>query len=736
MRETIEGTVERVTFHSAESGFCVLKVKGTKNQRPFSVVGHLPDVVPGAHVDAIGEWTIDQQHGRQFRADELRASRPTTLEGASKYLGSGMVKGIGPQLAERLIGEFGEKVFDVIEKEPERLRGVPGIGEERARRIVEAWEDQQAVREVMIFLHSHGLGTARANRIVKKYGAEALQLVRRNPYRLAREIDGIGFRSADRIAMSLGILPDSSLRAAAALLFSLKELATEGHAAARRDDWIERSARVVERLPSELEESSLEVVESGEVSVDQIGDDTFVYLTPLFHAERGIARHLVRLATAPRAMSAIDAPKAVTWIQSKLSVELAASQRLALERTLQSKVVVITGGPGVGKTTIIRSLVAILEAKRLTCRLCAPTGRATRRLAEATACEAKTIHRLLEYRPPRGFVHNEDRQLTGDVFVLDEASMVDTKLMHSFLRAIPNHASVVIVGDVDQLPSVGPGQVLKDIIESRAVPVIRLTEIFRQSAQSRIVSNAHRIHAGDLPETTYEPEELGDFYFVEADEPEVAVDKICKLTKERIPNRFGFDPIDDIQVLTPMKRSALGSEALNHTLQALLNPSSGPEISRYGWRFRAGDKVMQIRNNYDKEVFNGDVGRIVFVNDSDRMLRVNFDGRTVEYRASDLDELTLAYACSVHKSQGSEYPAVVIPVHTQHYMMLHRNVLYTGVTRARKLLILVGSRRALSLAVERESQAQRLTGLRERLNRAATRTRWAAPAPEGGPSEC
>ena len=715
---TVSGVIERVIFHNQDNGFCVLSIDRNDAGGEVTVVGYLPVVNTGETVEATGEWIRDKVHGVQLKAKELRATPPATLEGIEKYLSSGLIEGIGAEFAKRLVDTFGEEVFEVIENDPTRLKEVPGIGKKRQSLILGAWQEQKVVRDIMVFLHSHGVGTSKAVRIFKTYGKDAIAIVRQNPYRLATDVFGIGFETADSIARSIGIPADSPRRAEAGITHVLNECSSRGHCAFPRESLLQRATELLGIPRGVLEDALMTQISAGQVIDSPIGDESHIYLAPLYHAETRLAETLLALNASEHPLPEIDFERAAEWVESQVGLELAPSQRDALEAAVRNKVLVLTGGPGVGKTTLIRSVLAIFTAKKLRCLLCAPTGRAARRLGETTDREAKTIHRLLEYNPGKGgFQFDQDRPLECDVVILDEASMVDTVLMYQLTRAIPTHAALLVVGDVDQLPSVGPGQVLRDLIESHALPVVRLTEIFRQAALSQIITNAHRILRGEMPESSTDAD-TGDFYFIETSDPEVIAERVQKVVEERIPKRFQLDPLRDIQVLTPMNRSSLGTKALNAQLQAAINPAVAlkTEVTRFGYTFRVGDKVMQTRNNYDKDVFNGDVGSISFIHEDERELGINFYGNDVLYKFNDLDEIVPAYACSIHKSQGSEYPAVVIPLHTQHYMMLYRNVLYTAVTRARKLAIIVGSRQALSLAVERDQQDARVSGLREHLH--------------------
>ena len=711
--EVLAGAVERVTFHNEDSGFCVLRVKARGHRELVTVVGHAAAVAAGEWVTASGEWVNDRTWGPQFRSRFLKASAPTSTEGMERYLGSGMIRGIGPVYAKKLVRAFGERVFDVIESNSERLREIDGIGPVREARITAAWAEQKAVREIMMFLHGHGVGTARAVRIFRTYGADAVQVMSENPYKLARDIRGIGFRTADAIAMRLGIGKAAMIRLRAGVAHALTEAMDDGHCGLPAETLLPTAAGLLEAPEDRVRDAIGEELEAGNVVADRVGETPCVFLAGLHRAEQGIAERLRRIAAGTRPWPRIDPDKALPWIERRTGLALADSQRDAVRLALSSKVLVVTGGPGVGKTTIVNAILRILDAKGVRLLLGAPTGRATRRMTETSGFEARTIHRLLEVDPASGgFRRDADHPLDCDLLVVDEVSMVDVPLMHALVKAVPDRAALLLVGDIDQLPSVGPGQVLADIIGSGAVPVVRLTEVFRQAAKSRIIVNAHRINAGDIPELE-PPEAPSDFYFVPADEPESAVSKVLELVRIRIPRRFGLDPVRDIQVLCPMNRGGVGARSLNIELQAALNPAGERRVERFGWTFAPGDKVMQIENDYDKEVYNGDIGRIDDVDPDPGEVTVRFDGRAVAYGFGELDALVPAYATTIHKSQGSEYPAVVIPLMTQHYVMLRRNLLYTGVTRGKRLVVLVGQRKAVAIAVRAASGRRRWSKLRE-----------------------
>jgi exodeoxyribonuclease V alpha subunit len=713
--EHITGTIERVTFHNPENGFVVLRAQLAGRRGLVAVVGRTPRAVAGEFFEADGLWKQDPEHGLQFQADELRTTPPHTAEGIEKFLGSGLVKGIGPHYARKIVQVFGPRTLQVIDESPAFLAEVKGIGPRRIQRIRESWQQQKAVRDIMIFLQAHGIGTARALRIYKTYGDQAVAKVREDPYRLATDIWGIGFQTADELARRLGLDPQSVERARAALRFTLQEASGEGHVALVEGAALERAHDLTDIAHDVLARAAVDLVGQGEVVREEtLTPVPWLYLRPLFHAEAGTAQRLRALLTGTHPLAGTGADAAIEDIERRMGLTLARRQREAIARALVDKVLIITGGPGTGKSTLVRGILDVFEAKALRCALAAPTGRAARRLAEATGRPAKTIHRLLEFDiggPKRG----QDLPLDVDLLVVDEVSMMDIVLANQLLRALPPTTCLLLVGDTDQLPSVGPGAVLGEIIVSGVVPVVRLTEIFRQAQESGIVRAAHAVHAGELPEsaTASQP---GDFYFIEANEPAVILERIVTLLRERIPARFGLDPLRDVQVLTPMNRFELGARNLNTRLQEVFNPpQNGPEVARFGWTFRAGDKVLQTANNYQKEVFNGDIGRVSKIDEAEQELHVDFDGRPVSYEFDELDELALAYALTVHKSQGAEYPAVVLPLHPQQHRLLVRNLLYTAITRGKRLVVIVGSRKALALAVSRGETALRYTALAQRL---------------------
>jgi exodeoxyribonuclease V alpha subunit len=718
---TLEGILERVTYVNEETAWSVVKVAVPGRKGLVAAVGNLLGVQPGESLRLRGRWTVDRTYGEQFRVESYVTLKPATLVGIEKYLGSGLIRGVGPVMARRLVERFGLATLEVIDRAPERLREVEGIGPVRSARIGRAWVEQRQIRDVMVFLQAHGVSTTHAVRIYKQYGERSIAVVKENPYRLALDVFGIGFKTADRIAGQLGIAPGSPERAQAGVLHVLGEVSAEGHVFYPRSRLVEAASALLE-IDAAVVQGAVDAAEgAGQVAVSpvlgeggEILPEHAVSLKSLDTAERGVASLLAALLDTPARPVEIDLDRALAWFEARQRLTLAPEQREAIRSAVGSKALVVTGGPGTGKTTLVNGVIRILEKKGRRILCAAPTGRAAKRMTEATGREARTLHRLLEFDPKAmAFSRNRQRPLEADLVIVDEASMLDTVLAYGLLKALPPTCQLVLVGDVDQLPSVGPGAVLADVIRSGVMPVVRLTHIFRQAEASLIVVNAHRVNRGEMPRLDAGGRGA-DFFFVEREEPEAVVEAVKRLVEERIPRTFRLDPVDEIQVLTPMQRGLLGAANLNAELQALLNPA-GAAIVRGGRLFRTGDKVMQVRNNYDLEVFNGDIGRIEAVDEVDRAVRVRLDGRLVAYDAADLDELVLAYACTVHKAQGSEYPCVVVPLHTQHYVMLQRNLLYTAITRGRRLVVLVGDRRALAIAVRNRRVEPRFTQLAGRL---------------------
>jgi exodeoxyribonuclease V alpha subunit len=727
---SFEGVVARVTFENPTSAFRVIKVNVEGRAEPVAVVGSFAPVAAGVRVRVHGRVVSDAKHGPQVAADAVTELKPTTLAAIERYLGSGLIKGIGDVYAKRIVATFGTDTLRVLDEEPERLDEVDGLGHKRAHRVREAWAEQRGVREVMVLLQAHGGSPALAARIWKRYGPRATAIVATDPYRLALDVWGVGFRTADAIATSLGVAKDSPARMQAAVLQVLSDVTTEGHVFTSHHDVRSAAATLVGEDPFDsavrerIDGAIVALCASRYVVREGSGDDARLYTAALYDAEVRLAATVVQLVRdGSRRLEGAEA--AMGRFETGTGVALADEQRAAIERAAKERIVVVTGGPGVGKTTIVRALVHLFASAKLSVALAAPTGRAAKRMAEACGQESLTLHRLLEFEPKKNaFRRNRQRPVDADALIVDEVSMLDLPLADALLDALGAHTRIVLVGDVDQLPSVGPGAVLRDILASRSVPSVRLTQIFRQARSSRIVTNAHRILEGEELEVGERGDASSDFFWVKCHDADRARDTVIELVRDRIPKRFGFDPILDIQVLAPMHRGPAGTTALNEALQAALNPHA-PGLVRGGRALRVGDKVMQLRNNYDRNVFNGDVGFVIGVDDEARSLTVGFDPngkgdfeRTVPYDGSSLDELTLAYACSVHKSQGSEYPVVVIPFLTSHFVMLSRNLLYTAVTRGKKLVVLVADPRAVRLALTSERNDERRSCLGERIAQA------------------
>lgn len=711
--EYLRCVVERITYQNPQNGYTVLKCRVKGYQDIVTVVGTMPEVHVGSVLRTGGNWKTDAKYGRQFDAREVEETLPATVYGIEKYLGSGLVRGIGPKFASRIVREFGMDTLNIIEDDPNRLLQVPGIGKVRAARIRKSWQEQKEIRNIMLFLQSHNVSTSHATKIYKTYGNESIAIVQENPYRLADDIWGIGFRTADAIAEKLGFDREKPVRLRSGLLYALNRIADAGHCYATRKQLLKTGEELLSVGETLLAETLDAMVRAEDVITERIPEaeqEIAIYLPPFYHAERGSARRLKEIAEAAPAFM-VRSDGLTERITRKTGIAYDPLQIEAILQAMESKVFLLTGGPGTGKTTTTLGILTAFKESGARILLAAPTGRAAKRLSETTGMEAKTIHRLLEFKPPEGYQRNEEKPLEGDVLILDECSMIDIMLMYSLLRAVPDQMTLILVGDVDQLPSVGAGNVLRDIIESDCFPVVRLTKVFRQAQRSRIITNAHRINAGKMPDLSNGRNT--DFFFVEEEDPERAAERITELVKTKLPRYYRIGSAE-IQVLTPMQRGAVGAANLNMLLQQNVNPGD-TGLRRSGILYREADKVMQIRNNYEKEVFNGDVGRILSVDMENGELRVLFDGRTVNYDTSELDELTLAYATTIHKAQGSEYPIVVMPLMMTHYVMLQRNLLYTGVTRAKKVLVLVGTAKAVSCAVRNVTVHRRNTMLKVRL---------------------
>ncbi len=704
--EQLRCVVERITYQNPENGYAVLKCRAKGYSDLVAVVGSMPDAHVGSVLSLEGFWKLDGKYGRQFSVEKWEETLPATVYGIEKYLGSGLIKGVGPKFAKRIVQRFGKDTLDVIEQQPDMLVEVEGIGKVRVERIKSSWQEQKEIKNIMVFLQGHEVSTAHATKIFKAYGGESIQVVKENPYRLADDIWGIGFKTADSIAAKLGVGKDRFIRLRSGILYTLNKLSEEGHCYAFREQLIEAAVKLLEVEEPELEITLDEMLRNKDV----IRDGEAIYLPPFYFSEAGCARLILKLLGAQRRIY-MDADQVMGKVLEKPGLSYDGIQLQAIRTALLSKVMVLTGGPGTGKTTTTLGIISAYRQAGCSVILAAPTGRAAKRMSEATGMEAKTIHRLLEYKPPEGYQKNEEKPLEGDVLILDECSMIDIVLMYNLLKALPEHMALIMVGDVSQLPSVGAGNVLRDVIDSGRVPVVRLTRIFRQAEGSRIITNAHKINQGLAIDMRGGRD--SDFFFAE-ESGEGIVERLVKYCTVNLPRYYHVDAFRDIQVLTPMQRGPVGAANLNQLLQESMNPTSVC-LKRGGVQYRLRDKVMQIRNDYDKEVFNGDIGTITRVDLEDRELTVDFDGREVAYDVTELDELVLAYATTIHKAQGSEYPIVVMPISMSHFVMLQRNLLYTGVTRAKKILVLIGEKKAVYYAIKNAKTGERNTKLAERL---------------------
>jgi len=704
----LRGVVEHITYQNPENGWSVMKVKVKDYKDLVTLTGSLLDVPVGSVLLCEGQWKVDARYGQQFVVESWEEVMPATIYGIEKYLGSGLIKGIGPAYARAIVSRFGLEILEVIENDIERLLEVPRLGRKRMEKIRESWEKQKDIKEVMVFLQGYGVSTAYAAKIYRQYQKDAIKTVKENPYKLADDIWGIGFKTADGIASKMGYENNDPRRCRSGILYTLNRLAEEGHVYAEPEQLVTAAKELLQADEEPIRKAIADMIEAK----DLIADNDVLYLPPFYHAENGSAKRLTSLLSESL-FSDMAAEEAVPYgNQSNNGIVYDEVQQAAIKQALESKVMVLTGGPGTGKTTTTQGIIAAFKSRGMQILLAAPTGRAAKRMTEATGMEAKTIHRLLEYNPMDGYKRNDENPLEGDALIVDECSMIDIMLFYNLMKAIPANMCLILVGDIDQLPSVGAGNVLRDIIDSQRIPVVRLTRIFRQAQTSRIVMNAHAINAGRFPNISNGKDT--DFFFIKAEDAEAIPQLIVSLVRDRLSRAYSYNP-KEIQVLTPMQRGNVGAGNLNTELQNALNPS-GESLTRGGYTFRRGDKVMQIRNNYDKNVFNGDIGYVNAVDTTERTLTVIYDGRLVEYDVSELDELTLAYAVTIHKSQGSEFPVVVIPVTMKHFVMLQRNLIYTGITRAKKICVLVGTTKALAYAIHNQTVSKRNTKLKERLN--------------------
>ena len=725
-KDTIKGQIERITFHNPENGYTVAQIDANDEKGTVSIVGNLPSPEPGQIISLQGEWVIDSQYGEQFEFDSYSYDVPVSEEGIKKYLGSGLIPGIGPVMARRIVEKFGENALEVIDNNPRRLREVEGIGKKRLKEIKNSWQQQKQVREIMVFLLSHGISPNYASKIFEQYGQEAIRVVRDNPYKLARDIWGIGFKRVDDIAQNLGIEHDDEARIEAGLDYILNEAAEEGHVYLPQADLLTRAEETLAIAPTRVEETVKAMSENNTLVREEVDfsnsrpEDFAIYLPAFYRAETGIAEKIREMLNYPAPQLPAKISRLIKAAEASLDITLSEEQKIAVKKAITERLLIVTGGPGTGKTTIIKAMLEVFAKLGFEVGLAAPTGRAAKRMEETAQKEAQTVHRLLDYNYHEGgFKKDSNNQLEKDIIIIDEASMLDTILMYKLIEAIPPEAGLILVGDVNQLPPVGAGYVFKDLLNSQALPTAELTEIYRQAEKSSIIINSHRINSGEMPVLNSESDSgLKDFYFIEQSKKENILQLIIKIVSERIPQRFNLDPVEDVQVLSPMRRGIIGVNNLNRELKKVLNDNDKGQSLQWGNReFTEKDKVMQIKNNYDLEVFNGDIGRIRSIQKEEGRITVDISGREVIYEGQDLDQLRLAYAVTVHKSQGSEYPAIVLPVSTQHYIMLQRKLIYTALTRAENLAVLIGSKKALGIAINNNKDEQRYSLLEARIRR-------------------